>query len=260
MRPRPIEPTPRLLLFDLDDTLCDYAAARALRLRIAFGLDADGRGEAAGRDLDRMIADSLATQAHGVDHFPELFRRHGIADPRAAETAMDWYRANRFHGLALFDDAVAALARLRRIRLPSGEVIERRIGIVTNGPAEVQREKVGLLRVLDLVDFVVISGEFGVWKPDPDIFHEALRLGGVTPREAVFIGDSPEHDMAGARAAGIRAIWMNRSGAAWGGDPAPDHEVRGLAELVALLGGDEPPSTPEPRPRREEGGQPGTAA
>lgn len=232
-RPRPIVPAPRLLLFDLDDTLCDYAAARALRLRIAFGLDG------AERDLERMIADSLAVQPHGVDHFPALFRRHGVADPAAAEAAMDWYRANRFHGLALFPDAAETLARVRRRRLASGELVERRIGVVTNGPADVQRAKVELLGVLDLVDFVLVSGEFGVWKPEPAIFEEALRLGDAEAAEAVFVGDSPEHDMAGARAAGLRSVWMNRTGALWsGGETAPDHEVRGLDELVALLGGD----------------------
>src|SRR5919109_3159761 len=107
--PNPITPPPRLILFDLDDTLCDYARARALRLRLAFSLDllevgADG-GPKAERDLDHMIADSLAMHPHGCEHFPELFRRPGIADPAIAESASNWYRANRYHGLALFADA-----------------------------------------------------------------------------------------------------------------------------------------------------------
>ncbi len=239
--PPPMVPVPRLLLFDLDDTLCDYATARALRLRIAFGLDG------VERDFDRMIADSLAVQPHGADHFPDLFRRHGGVDPVAAARAMRWYRENRFHGLELFADAAAALSRLRRVRLETDALLERRIGIVTNGPAEVQRAKLKLLGVLDLVDFVVISGELGAWKPEPAIFAEALRLGGAIAAEGVFVGDSPEHDIAGARAAGLRAVWMNRTGAAW---PAaavrPDAEVRGLAEVVALLGGVATPDLPEP--------------
>lgn len=233
---RPIEPSPRLLLLDLDDTLCDYATARTLRLRIAFGLDGESRG--AERDVERMIADSLAIQPHGADHFPELFRRHGVDDRTVVDAAMTWYRENRFHGLELFQDAAATVARLRRGRTAGGEPFERRLGVVTNGPAEVQRAKVELLGILDLVDFVVISGEFGAWKPDPAIFREALRLGAAEPAEAVFVGDSAEHDVAGARAAGIRAVWMNRTGQPWpSDDPPPEHEVRGLGELVWLLGG-----------------------
>src|SRR3712207_3151700 len=111
----PITPSPRLLLFDLDDTLCDYASARAQRLRIAFSLHYGGRAAGlsdgmvspdAERTLERMIADSLAIHPHGADHFPEVFRRYGIADHSVAEAAMAWYRTHRFHGLALFADAV----------------------------------------------------------------------------------------------------------------------------------------------------------
>lgn len=242
-----ITPIPRLLLFDLDDTLCDYATARALRLRLAFSLDLDERPgalpramrDATGRDIERMIADSLEMHPHGADHFPELFQRHGIADPAVVEAAIGWYREHRFHGLDLFADAVATLAAVRRVRVPGEGIVERRIGLVTNGPAEVQREKIDLLGVGSLVDFAVISGELGIWKPDPGIFAEALRLGGTDASKAVFIGDSAEYDMAGARGAGIRSIWMNRTGRPWAAvDPAPDHEVADLTALLLLLGAD----------------------
>jgi putative hydrolase of the HAD superfamily len=229
-----IVPSPRLLLFDLDDTLCDYARARALRLRIAFSLDRAPGRVAAARDLDRMIAASLAMHPHGTDHFPELFRRFGVGDGRVAEAAADWYRRNRFEGLVLFDDAAATLAALRR-RGPAANV--RRIGVITNGPAEVQRSKVELLGIEAMVDFVIISEEFGAAKPDPAIFREALRRGEAQADDAVFVGDSVEHDMAGARAARIRAIWMNRTGAAWpAAEPPPDYQVDRLSALLPLLG------------------------
>ena len=241
--PAPITPPPRLLLFDLDDTLCDYASARVGRLRRAFSLDLVAGDEAShrvgdgpggtplGRDVDRMIADSLAIHPHGADHFPELFRRHGIADAAVAEAAMTWYRTNRFEGLALFADAVATLETLRHA-LPDG-----RIGLITNGPADVQRPKVELLGVERLVDFILISGEFGAWKPDPAIFAEALRLGDAAATEAVFVGDSAEHDIAGAQATGIRAVWVNRTGRPWAAPtPPPDHEIPHLTALLPLLG------------------------
>ena len=90
---------------------------------------------------------------------------------------------------------------------------DRPIGIVTNGPTEVQRAKLELLGIDRLVDFVLVSEEFGVAKPDPAIFREALRLAGVKPEEAIFVGDSVEFDMAGARAAGIPTVWVNRHAA-----------------------------------------------
>jgi putative hydrolase of the HAD superfamily len=233
-----ITPSPRLILFDLDDTLCDYARARALRLRLAFSLDRENLvGGSSDRDLDGMISDSLAMHPHGADHFPELFRRHGIGDASVAAAAMAWYRANRFLGLELFADARATIAALRGTDDNDQLAGRRGIGVITNGPADVQRDKLRLLGVDALVDFVVISGEFGAWKPEPAIFVEALRLGNADPGEVVFVGDSPEYDVAGARAAGIRAIWINRTGQPWsGGDPPPDYEVANLTALLPLLG------------------------
>ena len=225
-----ITPSPHLLLFDLDDTLCDYASARDLRLRQAFerALQPDH-----GIDMDQLVADSVAAHPHGADHFGDLLQGRGIADSEIAAAAASWYRTNRFHGLELFTDAVPTLTRLRAaLPQPHG-----RIGLITNGPAEVQRAKVELLQMAHHVDFVIISGEFGAWKPDPAIFAEALRLGGASANDAIFIGDSVEHDMAGARAAGIRSIWVNRASRPWtASDPVPNFQIRALSDLPGLLG------------------------
>jgi putative hydrolase of the HAD superfamily len=113
----------------------------------------------------------------------------------------------------------------------------RPIGIVTNGPTEVQRAKLELLEVDRLVDFVLVSEEFGAAKPDPEIFREALRLAGVKQEEAIFVGDSVEFDMAGARAAGIPTVWVNRDERPWTEPgPPPSRQIRSLAELPQLLG------------------------
>ena len=226
-----ISPPPQLILFDLDDTLCDYASARIVRLRTAFSLALDSTESSPALDLDDLIAQSLAIHPHGTDHFRELFAHHGIQDEQVAAKAGEWYRANRFHSLSLFADAVETLEGVRRMRPP------RTIGMITNGPTEVQRAKIDLLDVERHVDFVLISEEFGAWKPDPSIFLEALRLGDAKPDEAVFIGDSPEHDIAGARAAGIRTVWINRTDRIWpDAELPPDFEARDLTEVRRLLG------------------------
>jgi putative hydrolase of the HAD superfamily len=216
--------TASLVLFDLDDTLCDYTAARALRLRTAFGQALAAVRELAADELDRLIAESIAIHPHGADHFPELLARYGLEDP-AARAAQRWYTENRFHGLALLPDTLTVLERLRG----SG----RRIGLVTNGPADVQRDKIALLGLWPHIDFAVISGEVGVEKPDPAIFLEALRRGSASPAEAVYIGDSPEFDVAGAHAAGIRVVWMNRQRAPWGSaERPPHHAVATLSDVL----------------------------
>jgi putative hydrolase of the HAD superfamily len=219
-----------LVLFDVDDTLCDYAGARVLRLRHAFtsALATRKPDIAEPVDLECLIAESIAIHPHGTDHFPDLLRRYGVDDPAAIVAARQWYQTNRFLGLQLFPDAVHTLARAR--------AHGRAVGLVTNGPADVQRAKLDLLGLRAHVDFALISGEFGVAKPDPAIFHEALRLAGACAADALYIGDSPEFDVTGARAAGIRSVWMNRTGSPWDhAEPPPDYEVPDLTSLHPLL-------------------------
>jgi putative hydrolase of the HAD superfamily len=238
MAPQPLDPRPKAVFFDLDDTLCDYAAAREERLRRAFTLAPDGSSllrEAI--DLDRMVAESIQMHPHGADHFEELFARFGVVDAREARAAADWYRKNRFHGLRLFPGVAAVFSTVRSAISTDDPRAAHPIGIVTNGPTEVQRAKLELLGIDRLVDFVLVSEEFGVAKPDPAIFHEALRIAGVPPEEAVFVGDSAEFDMAGARAAGIPTVWVNRYRRPWTEPgPRPTSEIRSLADLPQLLG------------------------
>jgi len=75
----------------------------------------------------------------------------------------------------------------------------------------------------ELLDGVVTSAEAGARKPDPAIFARALELAGCAPSEALHVGDTPAEDVAGARAAGIQALLIDR--ACEGGD------LRTLAEL-----------------------------
>jgi putative hydrolase of the HAD superfamily len=84
-------------------------------------------------------------------------------------------------------------------------------------------------RLRALVDAVVISAELGAAKPDPAIFRAALERLGATAGEAMHVGDSVEHDVAGAHAAGLEAVLVARDGA-----QAPDG-VRVVASLEGLL-------------------------
>ncbi|MGD9710871.1 MAG: HAD family hydrolase [Thermomicrobiales bacterium] len=230
---QPLDPQPDLIVFDLDDTLCDYASARWLRLRIAFDRAIGLLPRRPPIDLDQLAAESIAMHPHGVDHFDELLGRYGVSSREGIASAKEWYRVNRFHGLRLFDDALETLSFIR------SAMPERRVGMITNGPAETQQAKIDLLGIRAYFDFIVVSGEFGVAKPEKPIFDEALRLGDATPDRAIHIGDSAEFDIAGARNAGVTAIWMNHSGAAWPlPAPPPDHQVRSLTEVRRLLAAD----------------------
>ena len=63
-----------------------------------------------------------------------------------------------------------------------------------------------------LLDGAVSSAAAGARKPDPAIFEPALELAGCEPGEALHVGDTPEEDVEGARAAGIRPLLIDRDG------------------------------------------------
>jgi len=89
-----------------------------------------------------------------------------------------------------------------------------RIGVVTNGTTAQQSFKIDRLGLGALVDAVVISESEGVKKPDIQIFARAVeRLGGVAG-PAWMVGDNPEADICGGRAAGLQTGWVSR-GASW---------------------------------------------
>jgi putative hydrolase of the HAD superfamily len=116
-----------------------------------------------------------------------------------------------------FADSAPALAALR----------ER--GLVT---VCVSNWDVSLARVLERcglapgLDAIVCSAEAGARKPDPAIFERALTLAGCSAGEAVHVGDTPDEDLEGAHAAGIRALLIRREG---GGD------VSSLAEVTEVV-------------------------
>jgi len=122
-----------------------------------------------------------------------------------------------------YPDAAPALARLRAAGM--------RLVVVSNWDASLHErlEETGLA---PLVDAAVASAEIGHAKPDGAIFGHALELAGAPAAAAVHAGDSPDADVAGALAAGLRAVLVARDGPATA--PAGVPVVGTLAELPAL--------------------------
>lgn len=147
----------------------------------------------------------------------------------------DWPRVTAVPG------AREALRRLRpRYRL----VVATNADLSSGPDVRAALARVGLD---ELVDGVVSSRDVGARKPDAAFFRAALRQAGangrpVRPARAVMVGDRLDNDVAGAQAAGMRAVWLDRArrGPAPGA-PAPDAVVSRLAELpeaLARLAGD----------------------
>lgn len=81
---------------------------------------------------------------------------------------------------------------------------------------------------------IVISDELGWRKPHPRVFQNLVSDLNVEPAESLYVGDTYETDVIGAKGAGLAAAWLNREGRE-PGEIRPDFEVRSLTELMERL-------------------------
>lgn len=126
--------------------------------------------------------------------------------------------------LVLYDDTLPALAALKACGL--------KLGVISNVPEGLPQlcDDLGLSPWLDVI---VGPAEATAEKPNPRIFRMAMRRVGVAPRAAVYVGNNPTIDVAGARRAGMRPVLLDRLRACVGSEV--DVHITSLAELMALV-------------------------
>lgn len=128
----------------------------------------------------------------------------------------------------LFDDVHELFTSLKSARVP--------LALVTSGASDTQRDKLRVLGMEHWFDVVVIAGEVGIAKPDASIFRSALIELPVERKNVWHVGDSLATDVAGAKAAGLTAVWLNQSGLdRRESDPEPDIEIRSLSNLTVFV-------------------------
>jgi putative hydrolase of the HAD superfamily len=133
--------------------------------------------------------------------------RFGVPDADADALAEEYVaRQRRAH--RLMDGVDAALDGLG--------ATGKGLALLTNGPPDIQRHKVAVTGLEGRFAPVAISGELGMGKPEPAVYLHVTAALGVDPARTVMVGDSWERDVAGARAAGLGAVWISA------GRPLPD--------------------------------------
>lgn len=115
------------------------------------------------------------------------------------------------------------------------------LGIITNGLSDHQREKIDILKLDRWIkkEHMLVSSDIGLEKPDKRLFDwakEHMGLGELEPEDILYIGDSFDKDIVGAKGAGWKAIWYNRRNMApTREDIIPDYIVRTDEELFELI-------------------------
>jgi putative hydrolase of the HAD superfamily len=214
------------VLFDLDGTICDYRRPGDEILATAFGR--------AGVEPLFSMGDYLgAFEDHAPPGEPIDVQREACFAALAAEaggapgvgrSVARVYAEERDHSEV--DPLPGALEAIEHL------AEDHRIGMVTNGPPDMQATKLAALGLDDAFETVVHAGHDAPPKPDPEPFYLALDALAVEPGRALHVGNSLEADVAGARAAGLRTAWLPETPDADSGDHAPDYVLSSLADLA----------------------------
>lgn len=187
------------VVFDLDGTLLDR--------RRSFERFVGGQWERFAHFLqtagqEQYVQSLIARDRDGYASRNELFT--GMVaqfelPTSLAETLLNDYRAGFPSACVLFPDAAQTLSSLRASGL--------KLGLITNGSVRMQSRKLECLALSPTFDTILISDAEGISKPHPQIFRRALERLDADPSQACFVGDHPEIDLAGARAAGMKTVW-----------------------------------------------------
>ena len=206
---RPPAPRLRARLLELAGIdVGEEAAARGFAAEIGYYVENHLRGhDRAALEALRDDCAAVLQEALGCERLEHAAVRRAMLDSLE-------FRA--------FPDAAPALRSLRAHGV--------RMVVVSNWDCSLPEwlERTGLA---ELLDGVVSSAAVGAAKPSPRIFRQALELAGVAPGEALHAGDSVAADLEGARAAGVRAVLIARTG----GAPDGVEAIRSLAELPSLV-------------------------
>ena len=229
--------------FDLDDTLIDFVANSRTSLAIVYDTLPQLQALFAGSDRwieryeyhnhrlwDLYSRAEIERDYLRMERFRLPLTEAGMADSEARLLSeyLDTYYLDTLAGqTAMVEGAVELLKAVRA----QGDI---KIGVLSNGFADVQYRKIANTGLTDLIDITVLSDDIDVNKPDRRLFdYAAAKAGSPTPGSNLMIGDNALTDIAGALGAGWHAIWLNLRSA----KSAPGCAIaRTAAEIGKILG------------------------
>lgn len=222
--------------FDLDGTLCYYTLPgeevfrEALRRAdLAPGVlgDLTDAADRYGQLWSEVQASLKSTDRIRLHIIERLLVERGSGDPTCASRLSEAYGAIRDEsGVLPFDGVVALLNDLKG---------RYGLGLLTNGPSDIQWEKVRALGFGRVFDAIVVAGDVGIYKPDARVFGMLLDRLGARPSASLFVGDIYTLDIVGAHRAGLRTAWVRRDGMRPSENVLPDLEIPAVKSLREVL-------------------------
>ncbi len=218
----------RAVLFDLDETLFDRTGS--LRLFLA---DQHQRHEPLGRmKCARFVERFLELDRRGRGAkamiYATILEELGAEDTALTVTLLEEYETKSRQFARAFPGMGETLTALRQRGL--------KLGIVTNGRTSIQTGTIEALKLNSMVDTILISEAEGIRKPNGEIFLRAANRLNIEPSLCLFVGDTPQADILGARAVGMKTAWFP-NGAVWPDDLEEKHgpTIAKLEDLIAMV-------------------------
>lgn len=210
------------VLFDWDDTLC---GATPHRFAHAQGL-ARGLGiELTLLEIYRACARAERSMTHSWAEFMARLPQELDLPLEHHETFIEGYRArDAYKTFRLFDDVLDVIDHIGQHEL--------RVGVLSNN--EEVAHHVERMDVQHRFEIVVSPSTFGVGKPDPLIFTRTAEQLRVAPERTIYVGDSYDNDVVGARAAGMKPVLVDHYGINLD-DHDAEHRIETMAALATLL-------------------------
>lgn len=227
----------KAVLFDLDDTLFDRSAAQREVVQVLIqdfpnlfaGIDSDRILEAfLESDLvaDKRFWSGASMEEVRVGRGEAFLRSLNLNESLAGEVTKKYLQTYPSLDLPV-KSARSVLENLAK---------EFQLGLVSNGYPDVQYRKLETLGIDHLFSSVVVSEEVSIRKPDPRIFWNAIESLDAKPGECTYVGDHYDHDIIGAKKAGMRACWFNPQCLSLShSSPEFDFQIRFLDEILDLL-------------------------
>ncbi len=219
----------RAIFFDIDDTLyasrelAYHARENAVNAMIDAGLS-EKDPEKVFRLLEGIVREKGSNFSR---HFDLLLEKLGMPwNPAIIAAGVAAYHDTKLSYIHPYPDTVPVLLKLREKGY--------RLGVITNGVAVKQWEKLIRLGLNHFFHSVVISESYGVHKPSRELYGIALREMGVDAKDAVMVGDKIDADISGAKDAGFRTVWISHK-KPLSGDVKPDAVVESIAQLPQVI-------------------------
>lgn len=217
------------VIFDIDNTLTDFMKMK----RSAVDAAVEGM----------MDAGLPGKKEALVEEFFEHYWKEGIEDQKIFDKILkaklghiDYkilasgilaYRRSKNGTMTLYPRVNQTLMELMKMGL--------KLTVLSDAPKMEVWLRIVSLGLHHYFDEIITSEDFGVKKPDPKPFRKALEVLGTKPEETLMVGDWPDRDVKGAKAAGIRAVWAKYGDTFGTKESGAEFDINDIYEIVGII-------------------------